>query len=90
MQANPDESPSSYRSRVDTPTTTRISDTFQKSVSFNDETEVVTSASGGPSRLRGNQKALDPSTLSGICIVAHSKDAQRLFDKIPLSWGVQY
>ena len=28
--------------------------------------------------------------LSGTCIVAHSKDAQRLFDTIPLSWGVQY
>ena len=27
---------------------------------------------------------------SGLCIIAHSADAQRKFDRIPLSWGVQY
>ncbi|PIL31184.1 RNA-dependent RNA polymerase [Ganoderma sinense ZZ0214-1] len=83
--ANRDESPHAYRSRVDTPTTSRISNALEKTVIFNDETE-ANSASAGPSRHR----KLDPSTLSGTHIVAHSKDAQKLFDSIPLSWGVQY
>ncbi len=88
-QTNRDESPSPYHSKVETPTITRISNALNKTVSFNDEHEAY-STSPGPSRRHEHQKALDPSTLPGIYILAHSKEAQRLFDRIPLSWGVQY
>ena len=88
-QSNRDDSPSPYRSKVETPTMTRISNALDRNVSFNDEAEPM-SASAGPSRRQEHPKALDPSTLPAVHIVAHSKEAQQLFDKIPLSWGVQY
>ena len=37
-----------------------------------------------------DQMVVDPTTPSGVHIIAHSKGAQELFDRIPLSWGVQY
>ncbi|KAI1786799.1 RNA dependent RNA polymerase-domain-containing protein [Ganoderma leucocontextum] len=88
-QTNRNGSPSPYHSKVETPTITRISNALNRAVSFNEESE-GTSASAGPSRHHEHLKALDPSTLPDVYILAHSAEAQRLFDRIPLSWGVQY
>ncbi|TBU58167.1 RNA dependent RNA polymerase-domain-containing protein [Dichomitus squalens] len=85
-RTNWSESPAPYRETIDTPTTSRISN----AVGALGLDEQPSSASVGPSRTKAQTQALDPSSFSGVYILAHDKDMQKLFDKIPLSWGVQY
>lgn len=75
------ESPSPYHTTVATPTIKRVNAMMEG---------LHTQGSSSSRADVDDQILVDSVTPSGIHVIAHSKEAQGLFDRIPLSWGVQY
>ncbi|RPD82709.1 hypothetical protein L226DRAFT_35401 [Lentinus tigrinus ALCF2SS1-7] len=79
------DSPSPSRRVPETPTISRVCDTFASTVGLR------TPASSSARRLEDIRRALDDSKpAGGVCVIAHSKEVQKLFDRMHISWAVQY